>query len=120
MKKTVLAALCIGTCLSFQTAWACSRLPPESGFIAQNDQNRDTRLNKQEWQQGKVHDYFVHFALGKSKDFAKLDQNRDGFLTESELSEKVRYKTDPCAWWYEEIRRRNEEEQKLLKESERK
>ncbi|MCP2040158.1 hypothetical protein L1281_000738 [Neisseria sp. HSC-16F19] len=86
------------------TAAACRQMPPEAALIARNDGNQDRRLSRAEWRRAAVGDFFVAFRLGDAAEFARLDQNRDGYLNAEELADQVRYRREPCADWQDIIR----------------
>lgn len=104
MKQYAIAAVLAGAALMPSAASACSRLPAAVGFIAQNDQDKDAALNRHEWRQARIFDYFVQFDLGSVQAFKVLDQNGDGVLTRTELSDKVRYGQSPCEHLQDELR----------------
>lgn len=104
MKKYLtLSALCL--VILAPNAYACSQMPPEHGFIYQNDKNQDGKLTQKEWKSAKLDNYFVAFRLGNVQAFKRLDKDKDGFLDDKELSEKVRYDREPCADWEEAMQK---------------
>lgn len=98
--KKYLFALTIA--LSAPTAFACSAMSPEAGFVYQFDKNQDGQLSRAEFRKIKAADnYTLDFTLNK-KAFARLDENKDGKLSHQELTHKVDYVRHPCADWEEQ------------------
>lgn len=96
MKKLVLAfaVLCAAP-----TAFACSAMPPEAGFIYGFDKDTDGALSRQEFLAISKADNFETDFKFTRRAFYRLDKNKDGKLSYEELADKVDYIKHPCADW---------------------
>lgn len=98
MKKLLLVLV---FALSAPTAFACSAVSPEFGFVHQFDKNQDGQLSRAEFIKIKqADDYKLNFKVNK-RAFNRLDDNKDGQLSSDELADKVDYVRHPCADWEE-------------------
>ncbi|STZ56285.1 EF hand [Moraxella lacunata] len=107
MKKLLLTLV---FALSAPTAFACSAISPEFGFVHQFDKNQDGQLSRAEFVKIKqADDYQLDFKPNK-RAFNRLDKNKDGQLSPNELADKVDYVRHPCANWEEMMVKMLEEE----------
>lgn len=108
MKKLLLA---LAVTLSAPTAFACSAMSPEFGFVYDFDTNKDGQLSRAEFAKIKKTDnYKTAFKFNK-RAFKRLDKDHDGKLSYQELAGKVDYARHPCADWEEKMAKMLAEEQ---------
>lgn len=100
MKKYLLA---LAVTLSAPSAFACSAMSPEAGFVHRFDKNQDGQLSRAEFTKIKTTDnYILDFKLNK-RAFKHLDTDKDGKLSHQELTDKVKYVRHPCTDWEERM-----------------
>lgn len=108
MKKLLLA---LAVALSIPSAFACSAMSPEAGFVYGFDTNKDGQLSRAEFVKIKTADnYKTTFKFNK-RAFKRLDKDHDGKLSHQELADKVDYVRHPCADWEEKMAKMLAEEQ---------
>lgn len=100
MKKLLLA---LALTLSAPTAFACSAMSPEFGFIHGFDKNQDGQLSRAEFVKIQKTDKYQWDFKPTKRTFRRFDTNKDGQLSSDELADKVDYVRHPCADWREEI-----------------
>lgn len=100
MKKLLLA---LAVALSAPSAFACSAMSPEAGFVYGFGTNKDSQLSRAEFINIKTADNYKAIFKFNKRAFKRLDKDHDGKLSYQELADKVDYFRHPCADWEEKM-----------------
>lgn len=113
MKKAKLTAALLPLLLVLpNVAQACTQLPPEASFIAENDRNNDQKLSRLEWRKAEIGElFFIAFRLGGRSELTRFDTDKNQKIDAQELAGQVRYRREPCADWNERMTQNSRRQQ---------